>query len=153
MAPRFENPNHLDKNDFDGCSPFAHLRLVEPSGERPVIFNSLGQDLRNARHCKGLELSQISSRLKISKRFLTAIEESDVDVLPPGNAYLVGYARSYANYLGLNSTLCVEKLKIEIAEREAKRQVPISDKQIAEGWLARPFRRILSFLGLTGYEL
>ena len=152
MAPRFENPNHY-KNDSDGGLPFAHLRLVEPSGERTVISSSLGQDLRNARQCKGLELSQISSRLKISKRYLTAIEESDVDVLPPGDAYLVGYARSYAGYLGLNTTHCIEKMKIEIAERQAMHREHISEKQIQESMLGSAVRHTLSILGLRGYEL
>ena len=121
-----------------------------PSGESTVIFTSLGQDLRNARHCRGLELSHISNRLKISKRYLTAIEESDLNVLPPGNVYLVGYVRSYAAYLGLDSNLSVEKLKIEIAEREAKRQATVSIKQIEEPSLASSVRHIRRFFGLTG---
>ena len=153
MTPGFQSPNHLYKNDADGSLAPARLRLVEPLAEHAVTRNSLGQDLRNARQCKGLELSQISSRLKISKRYLRAIEESDLNMLPPGNAYLVGYARSYAGYLGLNTTQCVEKLKIEIAEREAKHRVPISKKQIQEPMLASAVRHTLSFLGLRGYEL
>ena len=153
METRFQNPILQHNSDSDSRPPFAQFRFVEESGERMVVSSSLGQDLRNARQGKGLELSQISSRLKISKGYLRAIEESDLNMLPPGNAYLVGYARSYASYLGLNTTLCVEKLKLEIAEREAKHRVPVSKKQIQEPILASAVRHTLSFLGLRGYEI
>ena len=153
MTPGFQSPNHLYKNDADGSLAPARLRLVEPLAEHAVTRNSLGQDLRNARLRQDLELSQISSILKISKRHLNAIEAADMDALPIGDVYLIGYARSYAGYLGLNTTQCVEKLKIEIAEREAKHRVPISKKQIQEPMLASAVRHTLSFLGLRGYEL
>jgi transcriptional regulator with XRE-family HTH domain len=85
---------------------------------RAAVCSSLGKELREARQRKGLNLSQVSGSLKISKRHINAIEEGEVDVLPPGKVYLIGYTRAYAGYLGLNVAKCVEKLKVEIAERE-----------------------------------
>ena len=120
-----------------------HLALLEP----------LGQDLRKARQLKGLELSQVSTSLKINKRHLNAIEESNVNALPVGRAYIIGYTRAYAEYLGLNSTQCVEKLKNEIAEREATCQMTIAQSPPHKHRLPSVVRHTLSFLGIMGYEL
>jgi cytoskeletal protein RodZ len=120
MGPRFQGPGHHSDNDLG--SNHARSRLVEDCEKQTAVPSSLGQDLRQARQCRGLELSQISSSLKISKRYLTAIEESDVAGLPPGDVYRIGYTRAYAGYLGLNTGQCVEKLKTEIAAREAQSQ-------------------------------
>lgn len=118
MGPRFQGPGHHSENGSD----HARLRLVEHCEKQTAVLSSLGHDLREARQCQGLELAKISSSLKISKRYLTAIEESDVAELPPGDVYLIGYTRAYAGYLGLNTGQCVEKLKTEIAAREAQSQ-------------------------------
>jgi cytoskeleton protein RodZ len=111
--------NHSE-NDLGSSPARVQLRLVLPSDAQAGVLSSLGQNLRKARQAKGLEISQISSSLKISKRHLEAIEESDVKALPQGEVYLIGYTRDYAAYLGLNSGQCVAKLKSEINKREAK---------------------------------
>ena len=85
---------------------------------RAADGSCVGKELREARQRKGLNLSQVSGSLKISKRHINAIEEGEVDALPPGRCYLIGYTRAYAGYLGLNVATCVERLKLEIAERE-----------------------------------
>lgn len=149
MAPRFRGPSHISENDLRSTSSRAQLRLVEPSEKQIAVLSSLGQDLRKARQAKGLEISQVSTALKISKRHLNAIEESDAKSLPLGDVYLIGYTRTYANYLGLNAGQCVEKMKSEIAEREAKGQVPMAQKQRSPN----VFRHALRFLGLGSYVL
>jgi transcriptional regulator with XRE-family HTH domain len=153
MEPRFQGPHHYSGNDLRNSAARSRLRLVEPSEKEAAVLSSLGQDLRNARQAKGLEISQVSSSLKISKRHLNAIEESNVEALPLGDVYLIGYARTYANYLGLNTGQCLEKLKSEIAERGAKCQVPIAQNLPQETTLPRALRYTLRFLGIGSYEL
>ena len=96
MALQFHNPNQRREGEYDDSRPVAQSRPMKAARERAAAPNSLGHELRNVRQSKGLELSQISSKLKISKRYLAAIEESDFAVLPHGKAYHVGFARSYA---------------------------------------------------------
>ena len=152
MEPRFQGPGHQCENDLD--SHRARLRLIEHCEKQTAVLSSLGQDLREARQCQGLELAKISSSLKISKRYLTAIEESNVAGLPPGDVYRIGYTRAYAGYLGLNTGHCVEKLKTEIAAREAlsvaqnqtKRQM--AQEPAPKQKLPSAVRHTFGFLGL-----
>ena len=99
-----------------------HLREISDNHEGPL--ETVGQDLRQARLLKGEELAQISRVLRIRKDHLEALEESDFEALP-GRAYAIGFARSYAGYLGLDGKACVERLKTEIAGRGEVKEGPV----------------------------
>jgi transcriptional regulator with XRE-family HTH domain len=142
---RSHNPDH-HSDGHDNDPGIAKTPFVERLPEHAVTSNSLGEELRNVRQSKRLELSHVSSRLKISKRYLKALEENDLEMLPVGKAYRLGFASTYAAYLGLNTTRCLEKLKIEIAEREAKREIPDSINQMHEPRVGGPLRRTVSYL-------
>jgi transcriptional regulator with XRE-family HTH domain len=148
MGPRHQDFGQQHPNDLSGNPGRARLRLVAASEKHEADFSSLGLDLRNARQSKGLEISQVSSCLKISKRHLRAIEEGDVGALPLGDVYLVGYTRAYANYLGLNAGQWVERLKAEIAEREASCLANSPQEPIPENGPSGVVRRMLGFLGM-----
>jgi cytoskeleton protein RodZ len=79
-------------------------------------LETVGQDLRKARQRKGEDLAHISRILKIRKDHLDGLEESNFDALP-GRAYTIGFVRTYAQYLGLDGRVCVERVKKEIAGR------------------------------------
>jgi hypothetical protein len=108
---------------MSGGPAASGLHRNEASGEGETVASTLGLHLRVARQGKGLDLAQVSGSLKISKRHLNAIEEGRLDALPAGNAYLLGYTRSYASYLGLNASKFVEELKFEITERASREVV------------------------------
>ena len=74
--------------------------------------NKVGALLKEMRLQKGLRLPDIAKRLCIRRLYLEAIEESDYKELPPF-PYGVGFIRSYADYLGLNSSNIVELYKEE----------------------------------------
>ena len=58
------------------------------------MFNSQ-PDLVSIRQSRGLTLEQIAATTKISLRYLRAIEEGRLAVLP-GGVYTVNYLRQYA---------------------------------------------------------
>lgn len=91
-----------------------HLREISADGDAPL--ETVGLDLRSARQRKGEDLATVSRALKIRKDHLEALEESNLEGLP-GRAYAIGFLRSYADYLGLDSNSCVERFKAEIAGR------------------------------------
>jgi len=97
----------------------VHLREVCEDVDAPL--EAVGQDLRAARQRKGEDLARISQVLKIRKDHLQALEESNFDALP-GRAYTIGFVRAYAEYLGLDGALFVERLKTEIAGRSEARE-------------------------------
>jgi cytoskeleton protein RodZ len=62
----------------------------------------IGEQLRATRERKGLTLDRVADETNISKRYLAALEEEDFASFP-GDPYVIGFLRNYAEYLGLPS--------------------------------------------------
>src|SRR4051794_19157347 len=62
---------------------------------------SVGDTLRRERVKRNLDLEQISRELKISSRFLQAIEDERFEKLP-GGVFAKAFVRQYSRLLGLN---------------------------------------------------
>lgn len=122
--------------DQTGGFERRRLHLCEISDDSDVPLETVGQDLRKVRLRKGEDLATIAAILKIRRDQLEALEESNFDLLP-GRAYTMGFVRAYAQYLGLHSGECVERLKAEIAGRtEVKEPVvatPPSETRMPPG--------------------
>ncbi|GAP02808.1 putative transcriptional regulator [Fructobacillus pseudoficulneus] len=65
------------------------------------LESELSQQLKEARLGKGYSIEQLSELTKIQPRFLEAIEDGDLDVLP-GKFYARAFAKQYAEAVGLN---------------------------------------------------
>jgi len=63
---------------------------------------SIGEKLRSAREAKGITFDQIYRDTNISKKYLEALESEDFTQFP-GETYLLGFMRSYGDYLGLDT--------------------------------------------------
>jgi cytoskeleton protein RodZ len=63
---------------------------------------SFGENLRRERELRGVSLREISEATKISKRFLEALEQDRLDVLP-GGLFPKSFVRQYARHLGLDA--------------------------------------------------
>lgn len=61
-------------------------------------YRPIGQILKQVRLDKNITLEEISKTLRISKDYLTALEEGDFQSLPP-LSFSTGFLRSYAKYL------------------------------------------------------
>jgi cytoskeletal protein RodZ len=62
---------------------------------------SLGEQLRNTRESKNISLEDASKDVKISMRYLKALEECDYSEFP-AQTYIKGFLTNYAKYLGLD---------------------------------------------------
>jgi cytoskeleton protein RodZ len=102
--------------DEDGGTGRRRIHLREISGDSEAPLETVGQDLRAARLRRGDDLATVSRSLKIRKDHLEAVEEDNFAGLP-GKTYAIGFVRSYAGYLGLDSTKTVERYKQEISGR------------------------------------
>jgi cytoskeletal protein RodZ len=69
---------------------------------------SFGDNLRRERELRGITLREISEATKISVRFLQALEQDRINVLP-GGLFPRAFVRQYARYVGLDA----EKLVAE----------------------------------------
>ena len=76
------------------------------------VATKVGAMLKNMRLEKGLKVADIAKVLCIRKQYLEAIEDSDYEEIP-AFPYGVGFIRSYAEFLGLNSSNIVELYKEE----------------------------------------
>ena len=75
----------------------------------------VGADLCAARRRLGWSLEGVAAALRIRLQFLTALEEGRIADLP-GNAYALGFLRTYAAALGLDPTEMTRRFRAEAAE-------------------------------------
>ena len=74
-----------------------------------------GADLHAARARLGWALQDASATLRIRRSYLEALEEGDLSQLP-GNAFALGFLRTYAGSLGLDPEEMLRRFKAEAAE-------------------------------------
>ena len=102
----------------DKSEPRRRLHLRDITNEVPVEAESVGADLRAARLRLSEDIRTIAQALCIRRDLLEALEEGRFDALP-ARAYAIGFVRSYAEYLGLDSRHVVERYKAELDRAEA----------------------------------
>jgi cytoskeletal protein RodZ len=74
----------------------------------------IGGSLREARLKRELTPADVQKAIRIRDRYLQALEEERWEVLP-GDAYVKGFLRTYADYLGLDGNLYVEEYNSRFA--------------------------------------
>ncbi len=74
---------------------------------------TIGERLRVAREAKKMSLADVASKTRIPIRHLQHIEDGQWDALP-APTYSVGFARSYANAIGLNGNEIGAELRKQI---------------------------------------
>lgn len=78
--------------------------------------------LRNAREQRGEEIAEVADILRIRRTYLESIEAGDFNSLP-GNAYTLGFIRTYSEHLGLDGEEIVRRFKAQPQGIEAKSEL------------------------------
>lgn len=73
-------------------------------------MQDIGNVLEKTRNEKQIGLEQASRETNIARRYLEALETGMYEVFP-GEPYVIGFLRNYAEYLGLNPNECVTLYK------------------------------------------
>lgn len=94
----------------------------------------IGNSLREARLRQGLDLAEIEQATKVRSRYLKALEEEQFEVLP-GQTYVKGFLKAYADHLGLDGDLYVEEFNSRYATGEEE---PIPRARGSGGSWPRP---------------
>ena len=83
------------------------------------MVENFGSYLKHERELRGVPLEEISGTTKIHIRFLKALEENSFDQLP-GEVFIKGYIRSYANIIGsdVEEMLNIYKESVEFNKQE-----------------------------------
>ncbi len=97
----------------------------------------IGQRLREERQHRELTIDEVARATKIRSSFLTAIEKGDYSKLP-SSAYIEGFVKNYADFLGLPKKESVALLRREFPQRESLDVLPQGFSQTNR----LPFRRI-----------
>lgn len=84
---------------------------------------SFGDNLRRERELRGITLREISEATKISVRFLQALEQDRMDVLP-GGLFPRAFVRQYARYVGLDAEKVVAEFLYLQGETPVERRPP-----------------------------
>jgi transcriptional regulator with XRE-family HTH domain len=84
---------------------------VRPPGDDgwPSV-KSFGDSLKQAREERGVTLDAIAQNTRISRKYLLALERSDLETLP-GGAFDQGYIRTYSQFLGIDAGPILEAYK------------------------------------------
>jgi cytoskeletal protein RodZ len=114
---------------------------------------SLGDKLKSAREAKGYSHEQVGKETNIAYRYLQALESEDFAKFP-GEPYLLGFLRSYGEYLGLDVN---ELLSNYRAIKIQDQPVPVEQLLRSPRSFSKPLSitltvvGILLVLGLIGY--
>jgi cytoskeleton protein RodZ len=130
-------------------------------------MTAIGETLRCERMRRNLDLEQISRELKISPRFLDAIESEQFDRLP-GRVFAKSFVRQYARLLGLDEEgLAAEIQQVLEPEPEPAPPAPVAPvgaksyshlprmrawEMVGDGdraWRASPLRALLSVVAVV----
>jgi cytoskeleton protein RodZ len=107
-----------------------------------VVDGRIGDELRQEREARGIELDQVEAATGIRARFLRAIEDEEWEQLP-GDFYARAFTRTYASYLGFDPAefaLAHRPDELEDAEEDGPRVEP---RLVPEAPSARKTRRWL----------
>ena len=86
-----------------------------------TVLKKIGKILQTERREQGLTRQEISAQLRIAERYLKNIEIGNADELPT-MAYVIGYVRTYANFLKLDAALLCAELKTSLSAQESRPQ-------------------------------
>ncbi|MDE2574614.1 MAG: helix-turn-helix domain-containing protein, partial [Rhodospirillales bacterium] len=112
------------------------MSAIAMDGEATRTALRLGSDLRAARERLGWSLPAIAAHLRIRLPFLEAIEDGRMRDLP-GNAYALGFVRTYAQSLGLDPDDVARRFRAEAADINRKTELtfpaPVPERGVPAG--------------------
>src|SRR3984957_2529190 len=137
-APSRNRPSRKRRPNEDEIDSSVETAAGQPAvvpfyagREPPPGLERVGDILRRRRQQRGDDLQQIADYLCIRKSFLVALENSEYDELP-ADAYVIGFLRSYAAYLGFDGGDAINRYRGEMTGRRRK-PVLVLPTPIVEG--------------------
>jgi hypothetical protein len=110
-------------------------------------MGSFGDNLRREREVRGVSLREIAEGTKISVRFLQALEEDRVEVLP-GGLFPRAFVRQYALFLGLDVEKAVADFVTIHGEAPVERRPPAGPARAATVTPGRVFLAVVAVVAV-----
>lgn len=89
---------------------------------------SVGKILQSEREAQSRTLKEISDQLNIKEVYLSAVEKEEFNRIP-GDVFVKGFIRNYANFLGLDGDALVKEYKSGVFSAEFKPSTRAIDKK------------------------
>ena len=128
--------------------------MQDQSLHKPAtMVSSPGTVLRGAREARGESVGEVAFALKLSPRQIDAMENDDFAALP-GMAFVRGFMRNYARYLGIDAAPLLEAVQrlvdVDTPDlspiRNAEGQIPMGDARRSGGF---PFGVVVVLLAVA----
>ncbi len=99
---------------------------------------------------RGFSSEDVQKAIRIRDRYLHALEEEKWELLP-GDAYVKGFLRTYAEHLGLNGNLYVDEYNSRFAQHDEQSLVPeaMPPMDAARLGLLRPLAAIAAIVAVV----
>ncbi|MCL2504743.1 MAG: helix-turn-helix domain-containing protein [Alphaproteobacteria bacterium] len=154
------NEKHKDKTNVFSVEEVHRDSPPEESGiadanedslSRKDVFQDsrterIGETLRKERLRQKEDIYVVTEYLRIKPSFLIALENSRYHEFP-ADAYIVGFIRSYAEFLGMDGKKAVDRYRKEMAGKRRKPNLhmpePIKEGRTPSAWMI-----IVAILGL-----
>jgi len=91
-------------------------------------LTSVGKILQSEREAQGRTLKEVSDTLNIKEIYLSAVENEEFNRIP-GDVFVKGFIRNYANFLGLDGDALVKEYKSGVFSVEYKPSTRAIDKK------------------------
>jgi cytoskeleton protein RodZ len=128
---------------------------MEALEQEQLFDDPIGQRLKSARESKGLSLQDVANQTRIPVRHLESIDRGQWDALP-APTYSIGFARNYANAVGLDGTEIGAQLRDQLGAGPKTSTAipeyyePADPARVPPWWLAAAAVVIALLIGL-GY--
>lgn len=97
--------------------------MADQDFDRQFESHSIGERLRQSREAKGITLDEVASQTRIPIRHLQHIEREEWDALP-ATTYCVGFAKAYANAIGLDGPEVARELRDRLGGTRTRAPAP-----------------------------
>jgi len=116
-------------------------------------MESIGDKLKFEREQKGYSIEQIARDTNIAKRYLEALEAEDFSAFP-GDPYLIGFLRNYADYLGIEPDEMVTLYKnFKIQSQPVPMDELLVKRDKKPLFIGLLIAAVVAILGVSGYFL
>lgn len=99
-------------NIFRGADVSEESNEIETNQSSQTNDVGVGALLHATRERIGESVEEAAAKLRINRRYIQALEDGRIEDLP-GATYAIGFVRTYADYLGLDSEEVVRRFKDE----------------------------------------
>ncbi|WP_314743447.1 helix-turn-helix domain-containing protein [Treponema lecithinolyticum] len=110
-------------------------------------MENFGAILRKKREEKNITLETASRDTVISKQYLTALENENIDVFP-GHTYVTGFLRNYSDYLGTDTEYLLKLFRGKVIQ-----EAPIPEELIIKRHLSRTWWIVIISASATVFAL